>query len=203
MFSKVTRIWVVVLVLSAFTLFASCGPKSRADVAFGTIAAPEMTLLYLDGSKTKLSALEGKVVLLNFWATWCPPCRQELPHFEALHEDYADRGLAVVGVSMDQADRDYVSKFSEEVGITYQIAMSPFEDVEEIWSKIELIPTIYGFGSEEPEPSNGSVQMMPTTFLIDRSGRIFSKHVGPRDRETLEPDLRVLMGLEAPLAKAS
>jgi peroxiredoxin len=170
---------------------------------YGEIAAPEMTLAYLDGSRAQLSDLKGKVVLLNFWATWCPPCREELPHFEALYQAYGDQGLAVVGVSMDQAGDEYVRKFSEEIGITYPIAIGSFEEMEKIWGKIESIPTVHGFGGEKPAKSNGSVQMMPTTFVIDREGRIYRKHVGPRDRETLEPELRFLMGMEDPLAKSS
>ncbi len=162
-----------------------------------------MMLAYLDGSTAPLSDLEGKVVLLNFWATWCPPCKQELPHFEALHQAYEGEGLAVVGVSMDQAGVDYVRTFSEEVGITYPIAMAPFEEMEKIWARIESIPTVHGFGDEAPALSNGSVQMMPTTFVIDRSGKIYRKHVGPRDRETLEPELRMLLGIREPLAEPS
>lgn len=104
---------------------------------------------------------------------------------------------------MDQAGDEYVRKFSEEIGITYPIAMGPFEEMEKIWGKIESIPTVHGFGGEEPAKSNGSVQMMPTTFVIDRKGRIYRKHVGPRDRKTLEPELRFLMGMEDPLAKSS
>ena len=184
----------VVILLCA--ILAGCGPSPGVVESHGKIAAPDMTLAYLGGAESRLSDLEGQVVLLNFWATWCPPCRQELPHFEALHKAYKDQGLAVIGVSMDQAENAYVQKFSDDVGITYPIAMSRFEEMEKIWSKIESIPTVQGLGSETPTLSNGSVQMMPTTFVIDRSGKIYRKHVGPRDRTTLEPELRMLMGME-------
>jgi thiol-disulfide isomerase/thioredoxin len=154
-----------------------------------------MNLVFLDGSKSRLADLKGQVVLLNFWATWCPPCRQELPHFESLYQSYKDQGLAVIGVSMDQVGADFVLNFTKEAGLTYPNAMASFEDMEKIWSAIESIPTVHGFGDEPTTLSTGSVLMMPTTFLIDRSGRIYRKHVGPRDRETLEPDLRMLMGI--------
>lgn len=185
----------MLFVAVAATIAAGCGGKTESAPPDGRVAAPDMPLAFLDGSTARLSDLEGKVVMLNFWATWCPPCREELPHFEALHRDYADDGLAIVGVSMDQAGSDYVRKFAEEVGITYPIAMAPFEDVEPVWSKLSGISTVHGFGDEAPSLAGGTVQMMPTTFVIDRSGNIYRKHVGPRDRETLEPELRKLMGL--------
>jgi peroxiredoxin len=193
-----------VVLLSALLLVAiSCGPVADSPGTHGKIEAPDMNLAFLDGSVARLADLEGKVVLLNFWATWCPPCRQELPHFEALHQAYKDQGLAVIGVSMDQAGADYVLKFAQDAGLSYPIAMGPFEKMEKIWSEVEEIPTVQGFGDEPAALSNGSVQMMPTTFVIDRSGKIFRKHVGPRDRETLEPDLRMLMGIAEPLAASS
>ena len=200
------RLSVFSILLIATIAIGILGCESAQDTStesLGEITAPEMMLAYVDGSTATLSDLEGKVVLLNFWATWCPPCKQELPHFEALHQAYEGEGLAVVGVSMDQAGVDYVRTFSEEVGITYPIAMAPFEGMEKIWARNESIQTVHGFGDEAPALSNGSVQMMPTTFVIDRSGKIYRKHVGPRDRETLEPELRMLLGIREPLAEPS
>ncbi|MEE2752770.1 MAG: TlpA disulfide reductase family protein [Candidatus Latescibacterota bacterium] len=162
-----------------------------------------MNMVFLDGSVSRLADLEGKVVLLNFWATWCPPCRQELPHFEALHQTYKDQGLSVIGVSMDQAGTDYVSKFVHDAGLSYPITVGSFEEMENIWSEVEAIPTVHGVGDKPSVLSNGSVQMIPTTFLIDRMGKIYRKHVGPRDRETLEPDLRVLMEIAEHLETSS
>ncbi len=192
------RVWVW---LMAVTLAAGCESSEQSGTAYGDIAAPEMELTYLDGTITKLSDLEGQVVLLNFWATWCPPCLEELPHFESLHQAYRDKGLAVVGVSMDQAGAEYVRDFARQVSITYPVAMGAFEKMEKIWAPLTEIPTVHGFGSEPPAPANGTVQMMPTTFVIDRSGVIYRKHVGPRDRQTLEPELRMLMGIDEPLAQ--
>jgi len=184
------------LLLPALLLtFVSCQQTEESSDSHGKIETPEMNLVFLDGSKSRLADLKGQVVLLNFWATWCPPCRQELPHFESLYQSYKDQGLAVIGVSMDQVGADFVLNFTKEAGLTYPNAMASFEDMEKIWSAIESIPTVHGFGDEPTTLSTGSVLMMPTTFLIDRSGRIYRKHVGPRDRETLEPDLRMLMGI--------
>jgi thiol-disulfide isomerase/thioredoxin len=192
------------IVLTPLVLVAiSCQLSSESPGLYGKTEAPEMNLVFLDGTVSRLADLEGKVVLLNFWATWCSPCRQELPHFEVLHQTYKDQGLAVIGVSMDQAGTDYVLKFTQDAGLSYPIAVGSFEEMEKIWSKVETIPTVHGFGDEPSALSNGSVQMMPTTFMIDRMGKIYRKHVGPRDRKTLEPDLRVLMGIAEPLASSS
>ncbi len=181
-------------------LVASCGDAGDETDRVGTIAAPDVTLHYLDGQDVRLSALRGNVVVLNFWATWCPPCRVELPHFEELHRAYKNDGLVVVGVSMDAGGRDYVKRFVAKIGLTYPIALEPVDKMERIWSRVEAIPTIDGFGHEPPVVADGSIALMPTTFLIDRTGMIYEKHVGPRTREQLEPKLRVLMGMEAHVA---
>jgi peroxiredoxin len=194
----------VALLLSISVPLVACDDSNQdAGRVYGDVAAPDMTLSYLDGSTSQLSDLKGQVVLLNFWATWCPPCLEELPHFEALHLEYRDKGLSVVGVSMDQAGAEYVERFAKEAGINYPVAMGAFEKMEQIWGSVESVPTVRGFGTESPSPASGTVQMMPTTFLIDRAGMIYLKHVGPRDRETLEPDLRMLMGIEATTAQSS
>jgi peroxiredoxin len=183
------------LLILVFALIACEASESKPSATGNGVRAPEMSLTFLDGTTTTLSKLEGKVVLLNFWATWCPPCKQELPHFEALHKAYQEKGLVIVGVSMDQAEPAYVQTFVNDAGLTYPVAMVPFEEIEKIWTAIEGISTVHGFGDEAPTVANGSVQMMPTTFVIDRSGQIVRKHVGARDRNTLEPELRNLMGL--------
>ena len=181
--------------LALLTLVAGCGGAGNASGRAGTVAAPEMTLNYIDGREVALSSLKGHVVLLNFWATWCPPCWVELPHFQELHRAYKDDGLAVVGVSMDAGGPDYVRRFVSAFGLTYPIALEPASEMEHIWSKVEAIPTIDAIG-REPSFADGSVLLLPTTFIIDRSGMIYEKHVGSRTREQLEPKLRMLMGKE-------
>jgi len=174
----------------------------RRAGAVGSIEAPELTLVDLDGRVTRLSDHRGKVVVLNFWATWCPPCRSELPHFSELYDVYRDRDVVVIGVSFDHASgTEQVAAFVEAAGLAYPIAkvrdIGEVQAIERAWSALDGIPTVGGFGDGDPIPSNGSVQMMPTTFLIDRSGRIYRKHVGARDRRQLEPEIRQLLGLEA------
>ncbi len=177
-------------------ILSGCGGTRNESGRAGTVAAPDMMLNYIDGQGTQLSSLRGKVVVLNFWATWCPPCRVELPHFEALYQAYKADGLVVVGVSMDSGGSDFVRRFVADFGLTYPIAIEPASEMERIWSKIEAIPTVDGFGNEPTGVANGSIALMPTTFIIDRSGMIYEKHVGARTREQLEPKLRMLMGKE-------
>ena len=141
-------LWVVVVLLFA----ARVAPQVGA--AFGwrgrTAAEPPVTFAMLDGGAVPLSSLKGKVVLVNFWATWCPPCRAEMPGFE---REYAKRhadGFTVVGVSMDQAPPSVVASFVRDHGITYPVAL----------------------GTPDVVAGFGGIDAFPTSFLIDRRGRV-------------------------------
>ncbi len=198
---------VVILSLLILPLAIQCSSPApeageRLEGASGFVNAPEMALVGLDGQVTRLSDHRGKVVVLNFWATWCPPCRVELPHFSELYEAYRDRDVVVIGVSFDHAaETRQISNFVQAAGLNYPIAkvrdVDEMQAIERSWSALEGIPTVTGFGDGDPEPANGSVLMVPTTFLIDRAGGIYRKHVGPRERRQLEPEIKHLLGLES------
>jgi len=117
--------------------------------------AKDFSLKGLDGKEYKLSNFRGKVVVLDFWATWCPPCRASLPFFENIHKKYKDKGLVVVGVSVDMSDR-VVKKFVESKGLTYLILLD----------KDNLVSDLY------------NVFSIPTTIIIDKNGNIVTKKVG-------------------------
>ena len=141
---------------------------------------------------------QKEVVLINFWATWCPPCRVEIPEFVDLHKNYKDKDDVVIGVSFDhESDSEYVRSFSRQAGITYQVAKvqnySEIVAIERAWSGIEGISTLRGYGKGDPESGNGSIQMIPTTFIIDKTGMIVRKHVGPREAEQLASELDLLL----------
>src|SRR5262249_58494104 len=87
--------------------------------------APDFTLSTLSGASLSGADLRGKVVLLNFWATWCVPCRKEMPSIEALYQRYKDRGLEVVAISLDKGSTTVVEAFVKEVGVTYRVALDP------------------------------------------------------------------------------
>jgi peroxiredoxin len=122
----------------------------------------------------------------------------EIPEFVSLHETYEDKDVVMIGVSFDhESDTEYVRSFSEQAGIKYTVAkvgnFSEIEEIERAWSALKGIPTVRGYGNGEPEYGNGSVQLMPTTFVIDKSGRIVTKHVGPREAKQLAPELDRLL----------
>jgi thiol-disulfide isomerase/thioredoxin len=126
----------------------------------------------LDGQAISHESWRGKVVIVNFWATWCPPCRAEIPDLIALQDKYRDQ-LQVVGISQDETGAEDVRKFAAEHGINYPIVMSTPE--------LERVFT--------------GIYALPTSFIIDREGRIVQKHVGMLNAETTEGETRLLAGL--------
>jgi cytochrome c biogenesis protein CcmG/thiol:disulfide interchange protein DsbE len=127
-------------------------------------AAPEFTLIALDGKKVTLTDFEGKVFFLNFWATWCPPCRQEIPGFMEMYDKYKGEGMEILGVSLDRQGTDIVKAFAEKMKITYPLAMANMG-----------IMQAYQPG-----------QYIPATIIIDREGNIHKKHVGYMDKTQVE-----------------
>ncbi len=121
--------------------------------------APDFTLPALSGETLRLSDFRGKVVLLNFWATWCVPCRQEMPTIEALYQRYKDRGLEVVAVNLDKRSTADVEAFVKEVQVTFRVVLDPE------WTIMQAY----------------RVRGLPTTFLIDRAGNIVAREMGERD----------------------
>ena len=117
--------------------------------------APDFTLLSIDGKTVTLSRLRGKVILLDFWATWCAPCRLAIPHLNDLHNAYRERGLEIIGVSLDKGSPERVRRFTVNMGIQYTIIMANDEVVK-----------------------NYGISPIPTTYLIDRDGHISNKWVG-------------------------
>src|SRR5262249_47486110 len=121
--------------------------------------APDFTLTTLSGTSLSLAELRGKVVLLNFWATWCVPCRKEMPAIETLYQRYKDRGLEVLAVSLDKGATSVVETFVKEMGVTYRVVLDPS------WGTART----YG------------VRGLPATFLLDRAGNVVLQELGERD----------------------
>ena len=128
------------------------------------VAAPDFTLTSLDGRKVKLSDFRGKAVLLNFWATWCPPCKVEMPWFEDLQRQYGNAGLVVLGVAMDDTEPAKIAKYANELGVNYPVLL----------------------GTNQVSDDYGDVQYLPTTFYIGRDGTIVDKMTGLLDRKDVE-----------------
>jgi len=139
-------------------------------------AAPEFTLKDTDGKTVRLSDYKGKVVLLDFWATWCGPCKIEIPWFVEMQRKNKDRGFEVVGVAMDDEGWEVVKPFASQMGINYRLVM----------------------GNDQAAQAYGGVDALPTTFLIDRSGKIAATHIGLSSRKDFENGVEEL--LQAPLS---
>jgi thiol-disulfide isomerase/thioredoxin len=132
---------------------------------------PPFLLADLDNEIVSTAAWQGKVVLLNFWATWCPPCREEIPMMNELSHRYRDK-LQIVGVSMDDSPSAEVKAFAKEIGIDYPIVM----------------------GSGALSREYGGVPALPTTFVINTDGRIVEKHEGLYPIEVYDTEIRALLG---------
>jgi thiol-disulfide isomerase/thioredoxin len=132
---------------------------------------PAWELKGVDGKPVKSSDFAGKVVILDFWATWCGPCRMEIPGFIELQKQYADKGLVVVGVSLDQDGASVVKSFMEKTGINYPVVL----------------------GDEKIVSAFGGVEGIPTTFVIDREGKIIRKHVGYTAKAEFEAEIKPLL----------
>jgi len=135
-------------------------------------AAPEFKLDALDGQPLSLAAARGKVVLLNFWATWCGPCRAEIPDLIALQQKYKDQ-LQIIGLTVDDDDAATIKQVVVEEHINYPVAMA----------------------SPEVRLQYGGIAALPTSFMVDAQGRVVQKHEGLRDPALYETEIRALLGL--------
>jgi thiol-disulfide isomerase/thioredoxin len=135
-------------------------------------AAPEFKLTGLDGKAVTLADSHGKVILLNFWATWCGPCRAEIPDLIQLQNKYKDR-LQILGLVVDDDDQDAIKEFVEKFAINYPIAIA----------------------TDDIRLKYGGIAALPTSFVLDAEGRIVQKHEGLRDPILYETEIRSLLGL--------
>jgi cytochrome c biogenesis protein CcmG/thiol:disulfide interchange protein DsbE len=130
--------------------------------------APDFTLKDASGRDVQLADLRGKVVLLNFWATWCRPCTIEIPWFSEFQRTYKDSGLEVLGVSLDEEGWEVVRPFLQRAKVNYRVVVGG-DDIARLY---------------------GGVESLPTTLILDRSGRIIATHTGLVDRERYESEIR-------------
>lgn len=133
--------------------------------------APGWELSDLDGKTVRSSDFKDKVVILDFWATWCPPCRAEISGFVELQKKYQAQGLAIVGVSVDQASADTVKMFVQKSGINYPVVLADTNIVAAF----------------------GGIEGLPTTFIIDANGRIVKRHLGFTEKSDIESDIKPLL----------
>jgi thiol-disulfide isomerase/thioredoxin len=162
----------VVVLVVAFMLYfgyhqarrtGSTGPRITQSTV-----APDFSLESIEGPAMRLSDLRGKAVLLNFWATWCGPCKIEMPWFVDLQKQYGPQGLQIVGVAMDDASKEDISKFAKDMGVNYPILI----------------------GKEAVGEQYGGVNALPETFLIGRDGKIVDKIIGLRGKAEIEDSIK-------------
>jgi thiol-disulfide isomerase/thioredoxin len=155
------RTWISCVLLAGALMLGACNSSSeRVNAAVKTEKdrkmAPSFSLKDQDGKTVTLADYKGKVVLLNFWATWCGPCKIEIPWFIEFEQKYRDQGFAVLGVAMDEEGWEAVKPYLKEKNVTYRTLL----------------------GSDSVAQLYGGVDSLPTTFLVDRTGKIASAHVG-------------------------
>lgn len=143
----------------------------RAQQTATLTKAPDFALKDLDGKQVKLSDFKDKVVILDFWATWCPPCRNEIPHFIELQQKYGSKGLTVVGVSVDQGGAKVVKPFAAAWKINYPMLLA----------------------DDRVGEAYGGIRYLPTTFIIDRGGQIVKRLVGYQSKDVFEREIEPLL----------
>lgn len=161
---------VFVLMLS---LNCSSDQEAEKTGARGTEKAPDFSLVTLDGNAVNLADYKGKALILNVWDTWCPPCRAEIPDFIALYSQYRSKGLVILGVAGGRDGETVVRSFIDQNGINYPNAMVNDDFLE-------------GYQG---------IRSIPTTFVIDKEGKIYQKYVGAKSRAVFENDIKTLLAL--------
>ena len=186
-----------IIVIMSFLLAIGCGQKDKMkieskpkDIKDSTLSqgqperpeyaiqAPDFTLRTVQGDLFNLSDYKGKVVLLNFWGTWCGPCRREIPDFNKLHDKYQKDGLEIVGITITSGSPERIYNFMKEWDIEYTV-LTDIEDYE-----TQRVTAYYGRAIGQP------ITGLPTTLIIDRGGYIVKGYIGPRNEEIFYQDLK-------------
>ena len=166
---------VALIALAAVLLyFLAAGPSSKTPE--GSVKAPPLSGPLLGGGRASLSDYAGKVVLVDFWATWCDPCREEIPDLVALHKKLSKDGFLVLGVSMDEEGESAVKRFTAKQPIPYPVLLN---------------------GSERA-PAGWSAPGLPTAYLVGRDGSVLRRWYGGKDISDVERDARAAMAEPTP-----
>jgi len=159
---------VTVMLVFGFQMARRTGRGVSAGPSMKGQTAQDFTLESLDGKTVHLSDFRGKGVLLNFWATWCQPCKIEMPWFAELQKQYGPQGLQIVGIAMDDASPKEIGEFAHDLGVNYPILV----------------------GKEAVGDAYGGVQFLPATFYIGRDGKVVDKVFGLKGRGEIEENIK-------------
>lgn len=148
----------------ALVFFVCAKAENAGSLNNDDPVAPNFTIKDLEGNSLSLSDFEGKVVFLNFWATWCGPCKAEIPGFVEVYEKYKGKGMQIIGISLDRLSEEKIRDFAKEYKINYPVAKDSIDLASE-----------YQAG-----------RIVPETFIIDKTGKIKHRHIGYMEKEVLE-----------------
>jgi cytochrome c biogenesis protein CcmG/thiol:disulfide interchange protein DsbE len=153
----------VTILLGLFSVINAQRLKQESELI--DVPAPNFSLVTLDGEKVTLEQFKGKVVILNFWGTWCPPCRKEIPDFIRMYDKHRKDGLEIIGITLSSGSAADIKKFVEKNSINYLVLTGDEKYLQHLTEQY------------------GGIRGIPTTFLIDREGIIREKWVGARAEE--------------------
>ena len=173
---RVFRSVAVVALVAAALVAAGCGRPApvpaKGDAAADKPATPQFTLKNLEGNEVRLADSNGTVRLVSFWATWCAPCREEIPVFKELQAAYGSKGFTLLAVSMDEGGAKVVKPFADENKIDYPVLL----------------------GGEDTAEAFGGIGGLPTTFILDRDGKIVESYFGAVPKRFLVAKVEELLG---------
>lgn len=181
------RLLALACVLAAAALLPACGGEKQEGGSAASAGqtgcapgdvAPSFELTSLAGDRLSKDALAGDVIILDFWATWCAPCRMVIPHLKDIHREFGERGVSIVAVAMDNGGAGAVSPFVSKLGIDYPVALPSARIAEDYCG----------------------IMMLPTTFVIAPDGRVHRKLIGATSKDTL---LKVIYELKPELRPAA
>jgi thiol-disulfide isomerase/thioredoxin len=173
------RVTLAVAAAAAIAIWPACATSEVEPAPAGDLAKLNYTLKDMHGKELSLASLRGRPIILNFWATWCGPCKVEIPALIQLAEQYKSQQLAVLGVSVDDSPED-LKRFAAEFRMNY--------------------PVLVGLGHDEFQEVYDAVVMIPVTWFIRPDGTILKKHQGPATKDWLETQIKAMLASTSPEA---
>jgi len=180
------KIWRLILLVGVILLLgyglgkfelSARKPTKVECLGKGELAAPLFSLPDMNGQKVDLVSFQGRVIVLEFWATWCAPCREEIPVLNQIYKAYKEKGLVVIGISLDRKPPQEVKKFLDEIQVEYLNVMGGEETLEK-YSQVANL---------------GPIRGIPATFVIDRQGQICQRYMGLTEKRILQEAIEAVL----------